>query len=41
MECVESGENENSDCVFMVNVVVGFVESSQKLSMPKHNWNWG
>lgn len=31
------GENENSERVIMVNVVVGLVESSQKSSMPKHN----
>lgn len=41
MEFVDSEENENSERVIMVNVVVGLVESSQKLSMPKHNWNCG
>lgn len=41
MEFVDSGENENSERVIMVNVVVGLVESSQKWSMPKYNWNWG
>lgn len=41
MVFVDSGENENSERVIMVNVVGGLVESSQKLSVPKHNWNWG
>lgn len=36
MEFVDSGENENSECVIIVNVVVGFAESIQKLSMATH-----